>query len=119
MEKVYEISLLLDFYGQLLTERQYETMDLHFNNDYSLGEISEQLSISRQGVYDNIKRGKEMMTQLEQKLGLVKKFTENNAVSQELLRLLKLIDRNDLKDKDKEVLDEVEKNILNMLSGED
>ena len=97
MEKVYELVLLLDFYGQLLTDRQYETMDLHFNNDYSLGEISEQLSISRQGVYDNIKRGKDTLTQFEQKLGLVKKFTENNTLAQDILRLLKLIDRSGFK----------------------
>jgi len=76
MDNVYEISLLLDFYGQLLTKRQYEILDLHFNNDYSLGEIAEQLSISRQGVYDSVKKGKAVLNEMEQKLGLVKKFSE-------------------------------------------
>jgi predicted DNA-binding protein YlxM (UPF0122 family) len=47
MENVFEITMLLDFYGQLLTKRQFDIMDLHYNDDLSLGEIAEQLEISR------------------------------------------------------------------------
>ena len=43
MDNVYKMSMLLDFYGQMLTKRQYEIMDLHFNSDYSLGEIASAL----------------------------------------------------------------------------
>ena len=48
--------MLLDFYGELLTDKQRECFDLHFNEDLSLSEIAEQLSISRQAVWDNIRR---------------------------------------------------------------
>ena len=49
-------SMLLDFYGELLTDKQRECLDLHYNEDLSLSEIAEQLGISRQGVWDNIRR---------------------------------------------------------------
>lgn len=61
MDNVYKMSMLLDFYGQMLTKRQYEIMDLHFNSDYSLGEIAQHFNISRQGVHDNIKGAKEYL----------------------------------------------------------
>ena len=62
-------SMLLDFYGQLLTEKQRECFDLHFNEDLSLSEIAEQSGISRQGVWDNIRRA-------EEKTGLVRRVME-------------------------------------------
>ncbi len=102
MDNVYEISLLLDFYGQLLTKRQYEILDLHFNNDYSLGEIAEQLNISRQGVYDNVKRGKAVLNGMEEKLGLVKKFTEQKARAEEILKILEDMDIKKLDNKSRE-----------------
>ena len=86
MDNVFEIGLLLDFYGQLLTIRQYEIMDLHYNNDYSLAEIAEQLSISRQGVFDNIKKGKLALNNFENKLNLVKRFTELKYKAEEILK---------------------------------
>ena len=49
MQDVLRITLLLDFYGKLLTRRQYDIMDLHYNGDYSLGEIADHLNITRQG----------------------------------------------------------------------
>ena len=78
MSSVYEISLLLDFYGQLLTERQVEVLDLHYNQDLSLGEISENLKISRQGVHDAIKKGREHIIKFENKLGLAKRFLDQS-----------------------------------------
>ena len=67
-------SMLLDFYGELLTDKQRECYDLHFNEDYSLSEIAEQLSISRQGVWDNIRRAEAALTETEEKTGLVARF---------------------------------------------
>ena len=88
MNELTEISLLLDFYGQLITKRQFEILDLHYNNDYSLGEIAEQMNISRQGVYDNIKKGKAALNGLEEKLRLIDRFTEQGNKAKEILALL-------------------------------
>lgn len=74
MDKIGIEALLFDFYGQLLTQKQIEIMDMHMNSDLSLGEISEQLGISRQGVHDAVKKSISTLTEYEKKLGLVQKF---------------------------------------------
>ncbi len=66
--------MLLDFYGELLTEKQRQCFDLHINDDLSLSEIADQLGISRQGVWDNIHRAEAMMKDIEQKTGLIQRF---------------------------------------------
>ncbi len=68
-------SMLLDFYGELLTDKQRECCELHYNDDLSLAEIAEQLGISRQGVWDNIRRADAALEELEDKTGLVARFT--------------------------------------------
>lgn len=74
--KDYEMAMLLDFYGELLTEKQREAMELYYNEDLSLAEIAEPLNISRQGVRDSIKRGEKQLEELETTLGLAKRFRE-------------------------------------------
>lgn len=74
MEKNVQISLLFAFYRNMLTERQIECVDLYYNEDLSLSEISEHLGITRQGVRDNIMRAEHTMYDTEQRLGLVAKF---------------------------------------------
>ena len=69
-------SMLLDFYGELLTEKQRECYDLHYNEDLSLSEIAEQSGISRQGVWDNIRRAEATLRDLEEKTGLVGRVME-------------------------------------------
>ena len=66
-------SMLLDFYGELLTDKQRECFDLHYNEDLSLSEIAEQLGISRQGVWDNIRRAESAMLEFEEKTGLIRR----------------------------------------------
>ena len=84
-------SMLLDFYGELLTEKQRECYDLHFNEDLSLSEIAEQSGISRQGVWDNIRRAEATLRELEEKTGLVGRVMELEreleAAREELRRL--------------------------------
>ena len=81
-------SMLLDFYGELLTEKQRECFDLHYNEDLSLSEIAEQLGISRQGVWDNIRRAESAMEDVEEKTGLLRRFEENREALKKLLRTL-------------------------------
>ena len=77
-------SMLLDFYGELLTEKQRECYDLHYNEDLSLSEIAEQSGVSRQGVWDNIRRGEAALREMEEKTGILRRLTE---LQQELIAL--------------------------------
>ena len=72
MSKNFEVSALLDYYGMLLTDKQREAVEFYYNDDLSLGEIAENLNISRQGVRDSIKRSEAILYEAEEKLGLMK-----------------------------------------------
>lgn len=74
MEKFVEQTLLYDFYGELLTERQQQVYESVVLEDYSLSEIAENLGISRQGVHDMIKRCNHTLEEYESRLHLVEKF---------------------------------------------
>ena len=76
MEKNIKISLLYDFYGQLLKEQQKQAVTLYYNDDLSLAEIAAELGITRQGVRDCIKRSENLLYNFEAKLGLYKRFKE-------------------------------------------
>ncbi|WP_026570390.1 MULTISPECIES: putative DNA-binding protein [Sediminibacillus] len=78
LEKTTRINFLLDFYQELLTPKQRNYMELYYLEDYSLGEISETFDVSRQAVYDNIRRTESMLEAYEDKLHLYKKFTARN-----------------------------------------
>ncbi|MEG2420103.1 MAG: sigma factor-like helix-turn-helix DNA-binding protein [Oscillospiraceae bacterium] len=78
--QAYRMALLFDFYGEVLTDRQKEFYDLYYNEDLSLAEIAENYDISRQGVRDAIVRGEEILTELEEKTGLIRRFKENQAL---------------------------------------
>lgn len=74
MEKFVEQTLLYDFYGELLTERQHQVYESVVLEDYSLSEVAEDLGISRQGVHDMIKRCNHTLEEYESRLHLVEKF---------------------------------------------
>ena len=77
-------TMLFDFYGELLTAKQKEYFDLHYNADYSLSEIAEMTGISRQGVWDIIKRAEETLRKTEAKTGLIRRFRENQEAVAEM-----------------------------------
>ena len=79
------ITLLLDFYGELLSPRQSEVMDLHFNSDLSLSEIAEETGVSRQAVHDAIRAGKAMLAKYEGKLGLAARFSKQKEMIRQAL----------------------------------
>ena len=66
-----EMTLLFDYYGDLLTERQKLCFDMRYNQDLSLGEIAQELNVSRQGVYDNLNRAEALLKNMEEKTGCV------------------------------------------------
>lgn len=88
MDKISEISMLLDFYGGLLTEKQRRIMTYHFEEDMSLGEISEELHISRQAVYDIIKRSEKVLRKYEMELGLINRFLLQKQKLMDIKKLL-------------------------------
>ena len=76
MAKNLEISVLLDYYGQMLTEKQREVARLYYNEDLSLAEIAQFANITRQGVRDSIKRAESTLLEMEERLGLARKFRD-------------------------------------------
>ena len=72
MEKNLEISVLLDYYGQMLTEKQLEVAQLYYNEDLSLAEIAQFANITRQGVRDSIKRAEATLLEMEERMGLAR-----------------------------------------------
>lgn len=88
MSKDLQMSILMDFYGQMLTQKQQDTLDLYYNDDLSLGEIAEHLGITRQGVRDTIKRGEKQLTEFEQVLGLARRFSH---IQEKFLRIGRIV----------------------------
>ena len=88
LEKTTRMNYLYDFYQSLLTPKQSSYMSLYYLDDFSLGEIAEEYEISRQAVYDNIKRTEAMLEEYEEKLLLFQKFQERSKLLREIKQLL-------------------------------
>jgi len=80
-----EMTLLFDYYGDLLTERQRSCVDMRYNQDLSLSEIAEELGVSRQGVYDNLSRAEALLRNMEEKTGCVQRAMETRKAVREIL----------------------------------
>lgn len=94
MDEITRQALLFDFYGSLLTEKQREIYDLYYQQDLSLGEIGEVQGVSRQAVYDLLKRTEESLNHYEQKLELIQKYLAGKEIIKEISQRVK-----ELKDK--------------------
>ena len=103
------MTLLYDYYGELLTEKQRQLFDLYYNQDYSLSEIARDAGISRQGVHDMIRRCNKSLEDYEAKLHLVEKFMSVKKKVHEIDLLLENYEEQD----EKELIKKVKK-----LSGE-
>ena len=88
-EKNLEIAFLLDFYGDVLSERKRMVLDYYYNLDFSLAEIASEIGISRQGVRELIKKAEEELLFFEEKLGLAKRFRQTQKSAEDLLLLLR------------------------------
>jgi Uncharacterized protein conserved in bacteria len=110
MEKKVEEQYLFDFYGELLTQKQKQILGYYYDEDYSLAEIAEVMSVTRQGIFDVIKRSKAMMEVYEEKLGLIDKFLKSQILLDEVQKdLLGLADRETDVKKKSELMMAVEK----------
>jgi len=87
-EKMIEMSLLFDFYGQLLTQKQQDILKMYYEDNYTLVEIAEELGVSRQAVYDSIKKAEKILYSYEEKLGLTHKFAQTNAAMDQINLLI-------------------------------
>ena len=93
VDKTLRISVLLDHYGAMLTDKQREVIDLYYNDDLSLAEIAEQEGITRQGVRDNIKRGEAQLLEMEEKLHAARRFERLAALVSEADETLAAIEK--------------------------
>ena len=84
LEKTTRMNFLFDFYQALLTDKQRSYMELYYLDDHSLGEIAESYNVSRQAVYDNIRRTEAMLEEYEEKLNLFEKFLQRQQVLEQL-----------------------------------
>lgn len=89
MNRLYEQTMLFDFYGELLTEHQRRIYEDAVYNDLSLSEIAEERGISRQGVHDLIRRCDRILQDYEDRLHLVERFTRTRNIAREIQRLAK------------------------------
>ena len=88
----FEIILLYDYYGKMLTEKQQEYIDMRYNQDLSLGEIAEIQGVSRQAVFDNLSRTEALLRRMEENIGCVKRDMLVRSAAQDILKAAAVLD---------------------------
>ncbi len=96
MAKNLDIPFLLDFYGEMLTKKQHDFLVYYYEEDLSLSEIAENEGITRQGVRDSIKRAEAQLFDMEERLGLAKRFNEMKKGVDEILECAEIINEYNL-----------------------
>ncbi len=109
--KPFEMCMLFDFYGEILTEKQKEAFDLYYNEDLSLSEISEHLGITRQGVRDAVLKAENILRDTEQKLGLMTRYGK---ITDEMQKISYITKRMTILNHDKYRNAELQNYILNI-----
>ncbi len=112
-QKDMTISFLLDFYGDTLSERRREIIEMYYNEDLSLSEIAEQTGISRQGVRDSVKKSEKELLELEETLGLSERFNKAKKETEDiciaLSKVIEGVEEQDTKDQLCEIKNRLEK----------
>lgn len=83
----FEMILLYDYYGKMLTDKQQEYIDMRYNQDLSLGEIAETLGVSRQAVNDNLTRTESLLRRMEENIGCVRRHLKSRAAVDQILEV--------------------------------
>lgn len=81
----FEMTMLFDYYGSMLTQKQREYIDMRYNQDLSLGEIAQLQGVSRQAVFDNLTRTEALLCRMEENIGCVKRDMRNRRAAREIL----------------------------------
>ena len=97
MAKNLDMIMLLDFYGDMLTEKQRDFISYYYNDDLSLAEIAENVGITRQGVRDAIKRAESQLIEMEERVGFVRRFEQIKAGLSEISEKAGRINEENLK----------------------
>lgn len=93
VEEILQLTLLYDFYGELLTEKQKLVYEMYYQNDLSLTEIGEELCISRQAVRDLLKRTEKILQKYEKKLQLVERFLTQKTAMQQIKNIIEEMEK--------------------------
>ena len=88
----FEMILLYDYYGKMLTDKQQEYIDMRYNQDLSLGEIAEIQGVSRQAVFDNLTRTEALLRRMEENIGCVKRDMQIRKAAREILEAAAVLD---------------------------
>ena len=88
----FEIIMLYDCYGSMLTGKQREYIEMRYNQDLSLGEIAEMTGVSRQAVFDNLSRTEALLRRMEENIGCVKRDMITRKAVQEILEAATVLD---------------------------
>lgn len=107
MDEILQLTLLYDFYGELLTQKQKLVYEMYYQSDFSLSEIGEELSISRQAVRDQLKRTEKILHGYEEKLRLVERFLQQKAAVKEMKHILEAMEH--VQDVPRDIVTEIEK----------
>ena len=112
MDKNVMVSILLDIYGKILTEKQQDVLDLYYNENLSLSEIAEEVGITRQAVHDCIVKGEKKLFKLEERLEIMKK---NENQEKQLQKIITELSKIEMKDSDEQISNII-RNVVNELN---